>query len=91
MKFYPYERLRRLQILEIERKYIMPAHTTIYKSDLIALISSHEKSIEDARDDVNYYALLNDDKLVAYYEGRIVSLQISLNQLRNLYKSLFLK
>lgn len=69
----------------------MSRHTTIYESDLDALITSHENSIKDARDDVNYYALLNDDKLVAYYEGRIVSLQISLNQLRNLRKSLFTK
>lgn len=84
MTFYGNEKLD--QLLKLEWRNNM---ATIYESDLIALITSHENSIKDARDDVEYYALLNDDKLVAYYEGRIVSLQISLNQLRNLRKSLF--
>jgi ribosomal protein L30E len=84
MNFYGNEKLDKL--LKLEWRNNM---ATIYESDLDALITSHENSIKDARDDVNYYALLNDDKLVAYYEGRIVSLQISLNQLRNLRNSLF--
>lgn len=64
---------------------------TIYESDLDALITHHKRSIKDARDNAQYYAKLGDETRVAYFEGRIVSLQLSLKQLLNLRNSLFNK
>lgn len=84
MNFYPKEKLDQLLKLKWRTKM-----ATIYESDLDALITHHEKSIDDARDNVQYYAKLGDETRVAYFEGRIVSLQLSLKQLLNLRNSLF--
>lgn len=85
MTFYSREKLHRLLKLKIEWRHIM---TKLYEKHLDNLITSHEEEITRVQNDIIYYASFNVDTLISYYEGRIVSLQSSLKQLRHLRKIL---